>query len=84
MDVDLNKYENSLLKGLDKENINKIATFLLSKNCDFLDELFEDYLDIFSIDYDLFVSKFNKLDELYNHHLIDEIRDDMEIMEEFY
>ena len=82
--LDLNKYENSVIKNIDKDNINKIISFLTSKGCDYVEELLEDYLDIFTFEYDEFVIKFNKLDDEYNHNLINEIRDDMNILEEFY
>ena len=62
----------------------KIVSFLLSNGCDYIEELVEDYLDIFTFDYDEFVAKFNRLNSKYNHNLINEIKDDMNILEEFY
>ena len=84
MDIDITKYEKSVINNLNKENITKIVKFLISNQCDFIEELLEDYLDIFTFEYNEFVSKFNKLNKKYNNNLINEIKDDMNILEEFY
>ena len=84
MNIDINKYDNSVIKNIDKKNVNKIISFLSSNGCDFIEELLEDYLDIFTFEYDEFVIRFNKLDEEYNLNLINEIRNDMNILEELY
>ena len=80
----LNKYEPSVIKNIDKENFMKIVSFLTEKKCDFIDELVEDYLDLFSFDYEEFVKKYNRLEETYKGNLLNEIKDDMNILEEFY
>ena len=79
-----NKYEKYIYINLDKENIYKIINLLSNNGCYYIEELLENYLDIFTIDYDLFESKFNKLNKKYNNNLIDEISKDMNILEEFY
>ena len=84
IDMDLDKYENSIIKDIDKTNLVKIIDFLSSKNCDYIKELLEDYLDIFTFEYEEFILKFNKLDDKYNHNLINELKDNMDILEEFY
>ena len=84
INIDINKYENSVIKNIDKDNLIKISSFLLSNNCDYVEELVEDYLDIFTFEYDDFVIRFNKLNDKYNYNLINEIRDDMNILEELY
>ena len=82
--IDIDKYENSVTKNINKDNFMKIVSFLLFNGCDYIEELVEDYLDIFTFDYDEFVAKFNRLNSKYNHNLINEIKDDMNILEEFY
>ena len=84
INIDISKYEESVIKNLDKDNVDKILSFLSSNGCDYVEELLEDYLDIFTFEYDEFVIKFNKLDDEYNHNLINEIRDDMNILEKLY
>lgn len=84
MEIDLSKYENSVYNNLDKDNIIKIINFLEKNNCTYIDEILEDYLDIFTFKYDDFVNKYNVLNKKYNNNLIYEISDDMNILEEFY
>ena len=84
INIDINKYEDSVIKNIDKENISKIVSFLSSNGCDYVEELLEDYLDIFTFEYDEFIIRFKKIDDKYNHNLINEIRDNMNILEELY
>ena len=84
IDIDISKYENSVINNIDKDNVRKIIYFLLEEKCNYVGELLEEYLDIFTFDYSEFVSKYNKLNEKYNHDLINVIREDMNILEEFY
>ena len=84
IDIDISKYEKNVINNLNKENMMKIISYLLSNNCDYIEELLEDYLDIFSFEYSEFVSKFNILNKKYNYNLINEIKEDMNILEELY
>ena len=84
IDIDISKYEKNVINNLNKENMMKIISYLLSNNCDYIEELLEDYLDIFSFEYNEFVSKFNILNKKYNYNLINEIKEDMNILEELY
>ena len=83
-EIDINKYEKSVIDNFDTENATEIVRYLLSNNCDYLKELIEDYLDIFTFDYTDFVDKFEILNKKYNFNLINEIKNDMNILEEFY
>ena len=82
--IDINKYEDSIIKNLEEENMNKIISYLLENNSNYIDELLENYLDIFTIDYDIFINKYKELNEKYNYNLINEIENDTNILEEFY
>lgn len=84
INIDFSKYEKSVTSNINKENIMKIVSFLSSKKCDYIEELLEDYLDIFTLNYNDFVIKYDKLNSKYNNDLISAIRDDMNILEEFY
>ena len=70
MDSILEKYSNSVLKMLDHENIGRIVEFLKNKNCGCIDDIFHDYLDIFTIEYDEFVEKFNLLNKKYDNKFL--------------
>ena len=84
INIDISKYEESVIKNLDKDNVDKILSFLSLNGCDYIEELLENYLDIFTFEYNEFVIRFNKLNDKYNHNLINEIKDDMNILEEIY
>ena len=84
IDIDFSKYEKSVLDNINSDNMMNIISFLLSMGCDFVEELLDDYLDIFQFEYDDFVNKYNRLNKKYNNNLINEIRDDMNILEELY
>ena len=84
INIDISKYEESVIKNLDKDNVDKILSFLSLNGCDYIEELLENYLDIFAFEYNEFVIRFNKLNDKYNHNLINEIKDDMNILEELY
>ena len=84
INIDISKYEESVIKNLDKDNVDKILSFLSLNGCDYIEELLENYLDIYVFEYNEFVIRFNKLNDKYNHNLINEIMDDMNILEELY
>lgn len=84
INIDFSKYESSVVNALNQQNMMKIVSFLSSRGCDYIEQLLEDYLDLFTFDYNDFVFKYNKLNAKYNNNLINEIKDDMNILEEFY
>ena len=84
MNINIDKYEKSVINNLNIDNINKIIVFLKKNNCNYIEELIEDYLDIFNFEYNEFIEKFNKLNKKYNNELINSISEDMNIIEEFY
>ena len=63
--MDLDKYVTDVYKNIDKDNMYKIINFLTSKGCNFIEELLSDYLDIFLIDIEEFIIKFNKLNNTF-------------------
>lgn len=80
----LSKYEKSILKQINKENVNKIINFLIIQGCDYADELLENYLDLFIFSYEEFIDKFNKLNLKYNHNFLNLVSENMDLLEEFY
>ena len=79
----IEKFEISILTKIEKENFKKIITFLVEEKVDYIDELIENYLDLFIIDYDEFKMRFNKLKEYYGDNLVELISENMNILEEF-
>ena len=84
IDLDLSKYGLSVLTNFDEENFKKILNFFINNGCDFIEELLENYLDIFNIDYSYFVKRFKELNIKYNDNLIEEIKNNMNILDELY
>ena len=80
----IDKYSDSVLKNLNKENMNKILNFLINEKCDFLDSIIEDYLDLFTIEYNTFVETYNKLNKQYNNRFLEFASEDMNLLEKFF
>ena len=78
------KYAKSVIKNLNRENFYKIINFLESNNCDFIEDIVSDYLDLFNIEYVEFVKKYNKLNEKYSDNFLQKASEDMNLLEEFY
>ena len=67
MNVSLDKYSGSVLDNFDDNNMLKIIGFLRDYCCDCIDDLLMDYMDLFTIPYAEFVSKFHKLNAKYDN-----------------
>lgn len=80
----LEKYESSTIRNIDKENMVKIINFLESQQCNFIEDIIEDYLDLFTFKYEDFVKKYNSLNIKYNNKFLEEASFDMNKLEEFY
>lgn len=80
----LEKYNNSVIKNLNEENLKKIVSFLEENNCLCIEDIISDYLDLFTIEYDEFVRKYNILNEKYDHLFLEKVSEDMNLLEEFY
>ena len=77
-------YAKSVIKNLNRENFYKIINFLESNNCDFIEDIVSDYLDLFNIEYVEFVKRYNKLNEKYSNNFLQKASEDMNLLEEFY
>lgn len=80
----IEKYSNTTLSNLNNDNMLKIIKFLEQEKCDYIEDLLEDYLDLFTIEYEVFVDKYNKLNNKYNNNLLPIASEDMNILEEFF
>ena len=84
MSQKIEKYSESVINNLNYENILKIGNFLEKENCDFIEDILDEYLDIFTIEYEVFLKKYNELNKKYNNNLLNEISNDMNILECFF
>jgi len=80
----MENYSNNLLQNLETDNIKKIIQFLREKNCDYIEDILEDYLDLFAIDFDIFQTKFYNLNKKYNNSFLKLASENMNLLEEFY
>ena len=64
--------------------IKKIIEFLVLRECDYIEDILEDYLDIFTIDYEEFVKRFEKINKNYNNEYLKLASEDMNLLEELF
>lgn len=84
MDGIKEKFESSVFEHLNKENAKKIIDFLFDEKCDYVEDILDDYLDLFKIPYEEFVEKYHILNEKYNGVFLVKASEDMNLLEEFY
>lgn len=77
----IDKYESSILKNINKDNMLKIVEFLQQNKVIYIEDIIENYLDIFTIPYDEFIEKFSKLNKKYNNELVNMLNDDVNVLE---
>lgn len=80
----LEKYSSSVIKNMDYDNTIKIIEYLLKENCNKIDAMLEDYLDIFTIEYNEFIKKIDKLNIKYNNRYLSLIEEDLNYLEELF
>ena len=80
----LEKYSESVLNKLDKNNFNEILNFLIKEKCECIEDIIEDYLDLFTIDYDKFIVRYSNLNKKYNGYYIKLVSEDMNLLEEMF
>lgn len=78
-----NKFEENILGKINFDNMNKILTFLSNNNVKYLEDIVNNYIDIFIIDYEEFVNKYNELNIEYNNELYKKINDNIETLDLF-
>lgn len=84
MEYIFDKFESEVFKKMEKENLMKIVSYLNKQGIDYIEDIIEDYLDLFLIDYDVFVSKFEMLNNKYQGNLVNMIYSDMGVLEQFF
>ena len=80
----LERYENSVIANLNKDNFKKIISFLIKEQCDYIEDIIDDYLDLFNFPYEEFVKKYHILNQKYDGKFLEEASEDMNLLEEFY
>ena len=80
----LEKYSDSVLRNLNTDNMNHIIEFLKNNHCDYIEDIIEDYLDLCTIDYEVFIKKFKQLNHQYENKFLNLAKQDMNLLEQFY
>ncbi|MFV0249542.1 MAG: hypothetical protein ACK5HP_00670 [Bacilli bacterium] len=80
----LQKFSEDIVKNINIKNVEQIIVFLQTNNCDYCEELLEDYLDLFIIEIDEFKLKFKTLNSKYNNSFLEYAKNDMNLFEKFY
>ncbi len=75
-------FEESVLKKLDEENIKKIIAYLQDNKIEIILDMLTNYIDLFILDYQEFVKRFNKLKEKYGINLNELLNYKLDILEE--
>jgi len=76
------KFESDIFKNIDPDNFIKIVYFLKDEGIDYVKEIVCDYLDLFTIDYEEFVKKYNNLKKKYGINFTNVLSKDLSILEE--
>ena len=80
----LEKYNLDVINKIDEENMIKIIKFLEQEKCLFIKDILEDYIDIFTINFNEFIDKYNKLNIKYNNEYLKLACEDMNKLEELF
>lgn len=78
------KYSKSVIENIEINNLKKIVEFLKQEQCDFIEDIIEDYLDVFTINYYDFQKKYQKLNDKYNNNYLNLAKADMNYLEELF
>lgn len=78
------KYSKTTLDNLNTENMYKIIIFLEKEKCNCIEDMLEDYLDVFTIDYEIFIEKYYRLNKKYNKQYLNKVSEDMNYLEELF
>ncbi len=77
-------FDENLLKKLDSDNIKMIINYLKSNNIDFIEDILVEYTDIFSIEINEFIRKFEKLKNIYGANFCYNLAFKMDILERMW
>ena len=84
MNEALDKYESFVSENLDKDNMYKIIKFLIKEKCDYIEDILNDYLDLFLFPYEEFIDKYNKINLKLDGKLIEMASHNMNLLELFF
>ena len=79
-----NTFEDSIFSQLDERNVKAIITYLQLNHIEFIEDIIVQYLDLFLIEQEKFIEKFEVLKRKYPHHFIQTLAYHFNLLEELY
>ena len=77
-------FDDEIISQLDKQNVNKIYNYLINLGVYYAKDIFISQADLFLLDYDLFVEKFEKLKQKLGDNYIDMLGEDCSLIKIMY
>jgi len=77
-------FDDEIIKQLNYENVNKIYNYLINLGVDYAKDIFINQADLFLLDYDLFVEKFEKLKNKLGNNFINMLEEDCSLIDIMY
>lgn len=77
-------FDDEVISQLDKQNVDKIYNYLISLGVYYAKDIFVSQADLFLMDYDLFVQKFQRLKNKLGENYIELLGEDCSLIDEMY
>ena len=77
-------FDNEILSQLNEQNISKIYNYLINDGIFYAKDIFISQADLFLLDYELFVTKFEKLKNKLGENYIDMLAEDCSLIDIMY
>ena len=77
-------FDDEILSQLDEQNISKIYNYLIDLGVYYAKDIFISQTDLFLLNYDLFVEKFEKLKQKLGENYIDMLGEDCSLIDIMY
>ena len=77
-------FDDDIIKQLDYENVSKIYNYLSTSGIYYAKDIFISQVDLFLLDYDTFVEKFEKLKQKIGDKYIELLAEDSSLIDIMY
>ena len=77
-------YDNDIVHRLDMDNVNRIYKYLIDKGIYYAKDVFIEYLELFLLDSEVFISKFDRIINDIGDNYIDVIGENSSILDNMY
>ena len=77
-------FDDEIISQLDEQNVSKIYNYLINLGVDYAKDIFISQADLFLLDYNLFVEKFEKLKNKLGENYIDMLGEDCSLIDIMY